>query len=412
MSLLDGEQVQMDNLNSIMNDDQKKQQKQIRINTQHPITRIERVLHPVGQGAFYSESFYDAKGQKCRTVVYDCGSTPKTYVKEEIDSFFSKGDVIDILFISHFDNDHISGLEKLKKTCTIDTVVMPLLNSVQKIYMLSNGVNKTLITNPESFFANSRVVFVQPTNLDNPEEQTVNQDIQYANLASLADPKCLINNADRIVFESYWVYIPCNYDYTQRRTKLIDNIKKLDEFANVDFENKAQIDDIVKTADKALLGRINKIFKDMMPDGANRISMMLYSGPSQSTKGIFAQCELNLFKDSAILNKLYVGTAALYLGDTDLNQSDILEQLSNDIGQLKENIVILQLPHHGSKKNFNDGLLSFGDRDSKKIFFSSFGTNNRYGHPSNSVICKVIASGQKIVMVTEMKNSTIIQSIF
>ena len=406
MSLLDGEQVPMDNLNSIMNDEQKKQQKQERINTQHPITRIERVLHPVGQGAFYSESFYEANGHKCRTVVYDCGSTPKTYIEEEIDSFFSNGDSVDILFISHFDNDHISGLEKLKKTCTIDTVVMPLLNSIQKIYMLCNGVNKTLITNPESFFANSRVVFVQPTNLDDPGAQAENRDVKYAELDES------INNGDRIIFEQYWVYIPCNYDYAKRHSDLIASLRNLDEFRKVDFENKAQIDDIVKTADKALLGRINKIFKDMMPDGANRISMMLYSGPSQSTKGIFAQCELNLFKDSAILNKLYVGTAALYLGDTDLNQSDILEQLSNDIGQLKENIVILQLPHHGSKKNFNDGLLSFGDRDSKKIFFSSFGTNNRYGHPSNSVICKVIASGQKIAMVTEMKNSTIIQSIF
>ena len=285
MSLLDGEQVPMDNLNSIMNDEQKKQQKQERINTQHPITRIERVLHPVGQGAFYSESFYEANGHKCRTVVYDCGSTPKTYIEEEIDSFFSNGDSVDILFISHFDNDHISGLEKLKKTCTIDTVVMPLLNSIQKIYMLCNGVNKTLITNPESFFANSRVVFVQPTNLDDPGAQAENRDVKYAELDES------INKGDRIIFEQYWVYIPCNYDYAKRHSDLIASLRNLDEFRKVDFENKAQIDDIVKTADKALLGKINKIFKDMMPDGANRISMMLYSGPSQSTKGIFAQCE-------------------------------------------------------------------------------------------------------------------------
>lgn len=407
MSLLDDERIQLKYLDSTMKEKQKRLLKEKRINRNSTtISKVERILHPVGQGAFYSESFYEANGHKCRTVVYDCGSTPKTYIEEEIDSFFSNGDSVDILFISHFDNDHISGLEKLKKTCTIDTVVMPLLNSIQKIYMLCNGVNKTLITNPESFFANSRVVFVQPTNLDDPGAQAENRDVKYAELDES------INNGDRIIFEQYWVYIPCNYDYAKRHSDLIASLRNLDEFRKVDFENKAQIDDIVKTADKALLGRINKIFKDMMPDGANRISMMLYSGPSQSTKGIFAQCELNLFKDSAILNKLYVGTAALYLGDTDLNQSDILEQLSNDIGQLKENIVILQLPHHGSKKNFNDGLLSFGDRDSKKIFFSSFGTNNRYGHPSNSVICKVIASGQKIAMVTEMKNSTIIQSIF
>lgn len=407
MSLLDDERIQLKYLDSTMKEKQKRLLKEKRINRNSTtISKVERILHPVGQGAFYSESFYEANGHKCRTVVYDCGSTPKTYIEEEIDSFFSNGDSVDILFISHFDNDHISGLEKLKKTCTIDTVVMPLLNSIQKIYMLCNGVNKTLITNPESFFANSRVVFVQPTNLDDPGAQAENRDVKYAELDES------INNGDRIIFEQYWVYIPCNYDYAKRHSDLIASLRNLDEFRKVDFENKSQIDEIVMSADKTLLGNIKRIFKNMMPDGSNRISMMLYSGPSQSTKGIFAQCELNLLKDCSIHNELFIGSAALYLGDTDLNQLGILQQLSNDIGNLQENIVLIQLPHHGSKKNFKDDLLQFGSMDSKKIFVASFGVNNRYGHPSYSIMEKIIISRNLFYAVTEKRDSILIQKIF
>lgn len=38
---------------------------------------MRRIIHPVGQGAFYSERFVDKDGVKA-LVVYDCGTTKKT----------------------------------------------------------------------------------------------------------------------------------------------------------------------------------------------------------------------------------------------------------------------------------------------------------------------------------------------
>ena len=34
---------------------------------------LKRVLHPVGQGAFFTEQFYDESGKVLHNVVYDCG---------------------------------------------------------------------------------------------------------------------------------------------------------------------------------------------------------------------------------------------------------------------------------------------------------------------------------------------------
>ena len=68
---------------------------------------MKRTFHPVGQGAFYSET-HDCNRDKF-TIVYDCGSlTDKgIHMKSIIESAFKKKEsekkpIIDILFISHF----------------------------------------------------------------------------------------------------------------------------------------------------------------------------------------------------------------------------------------------------------------------------------------------------------------------
>ena len=74
---------------------------------------IQRIFHPVGQGAFYSERHEN------HNIVYDCGTDyfnrGKKGIKNTISQSFSKDEIIDILFISHFDYDHVSLIEHLKK---------------------------------------------------------------------------------------------------------------------------------------------------------------------------------------------------------------------------------------------------------------------------------------------------------
>ena len=69
-----------------------------------PSTILTRAIHPVGQGAFYSEIF-SARKKTRFTAVYDCGSNDKEYLKTNIEKFGT----VDLVFISHFHNDHING---------------------------------------------------------------------------------------------------------------------------------------------------------------------------------------------------------------------------------------------------------------------------------------------------------------
>lgn len=84
---------------------------------------FKRTLHPVGQGAFFSEQFFDSSNQCLFSVIYDCGSTSKGLLNHEIEQLEKS---IDIMFISHFDNDHINGLKTLieKKLLRATSVVV------------------------------------------------------------------------------------------------------------------------------------------------------------------------------------------------------------------------------------------------------------------------------------------------
>ena len=92
--------------------------------------KVTRVIHPIGQGAFYSERI--ECDDRTYNIVYDCGSgnfnkAPKL-LEREITSYYKKNDVIDALFISHFDNDHINGINELRRhTSEIKNVIVPLI---------------------------------------------------------------------------------------------------------------------------------------------------------------------------------------------------------------------------------------------------------------------------------------------
>ncbi|MDO5770084.1 MAG: MBL fold metallo-hydrolase, partial [Psychrobacter sp.] len=121
-----------------------------------------RTFHPVGQGAFYSECHSNFN------IVYDCGTmSPKRARTVVEDAFRDK--VVDVLFISHFDKDHISSIPDLKKsTKQIRVVVIPLLDNQQRNLLINfmhdlSAELKQLIMNPRAFFgSNTKVIEVRP----------------------------------------------------------------------------------------------------------------------------------------------------------------------------------------------------------------------------------------------------------
>ena len=111
---------------------------------------VNRVLHPVGHGAYFTEQFYDYHtGENVMNVVYDCGvRSNQPLLEQEIDCAFARSNRphVDFLFISHLDKDHVSGIKYMIAAKYIDdmtTFVLPLYKDYElRIYeeLTGNGV--------------------------------------------------------------------------------------------------------------------------------------------------------------------------------------------------------------------------------------------------------------------------------
>src|ERR1043165_6472472 len=88
--------------------------------------------HPVGQGLFTS-SFLSVVGLSQRfTWVFDCGTSSSQHLIDDAMSHVVPGRMIspdkgqlDLVAISHFDEDHVSGLIRLLRRFDIDILLLP-----------------------------------------------------------------------------------------------------------------------------------------------------------------------------------------------------------------------------------------------------------------------------------------------
>ena len=100
---------------------------------------FKRVLHPVGQGAFFTEQFYDDNQDTLMyNVVYDCGSKSSGIQKQmerTIESTLHDKKTIDAMFLSHFDDDHINFVNYLKTNGHLSgtRLFIPMLKEEEKL---------------------------------------------------------------------------------------------------------------------------------------------------------------------------------------------------------------------------------------------------------------------------------------
>ena len=109
--------------------------------------KVTRTIQPVGQGGFYTEIFEipNQEGKiSTHCVVYDCGSATRAEPIRTIESALFDDDRldIDILFISHFDDDHVNGLAELSKKHRIKRIVIPQIQGYEWYYVLEDSIKR------------------------------------------------------------------------------------------------------------------------------------------------------------------------------------------------------------------------------------------------------------------------------
>lgn len=367
--------------------------------------KVTRVIHPIGQGAFYSERI--ECDDRTYNIVYDCGSgnfnkAPKL-LEREIASCYKKNDVIDVLFISHFDNDHINGINELRRHISeIKNVIVPLIEQDDFwFYSIENNEFERFY-NSLTELANN-VYKVRPASEDDKYYHL--NDIGLIDLSESEEGSLEVQNATKFSLRRNidWCYIPFNYD---KKTRL--NILKNELVKNGISEKELTSGwDVVEHH----IDNIKKAYNKVVTGGANKTSLILYSG---GVEGEYECCQYQgcMCYYPRLYHRpfyRYNKEGCLYFGDNDLNQANILNDLKHKLGSLVERVRTIQVPHHGAIDNFNDDI--FAINNSVKMFFVSFGNKNTYRHPSSGVVAEILKNGNGLFEVTEEMDSAYIQTI-
>lgn len=387
--------------------------------------KVTRVIHPIGQGGFYTETLRE--GEKEINVVYDCGGFDKygeKKMQKYLKCYLSKSQQkkkIEAIFISHFHADHINGLQHLLENAEVKYLFLPQLTEevmmeaiVYNYYAAkqSNSVNNFLMKlylgeaqfGPEE--RPTRIIQVDYSN-DSRVPEEFNGDIFSENGLELRawnwSQRATIDlstietlPANTMLHCSKWLYIPYNSKVIQKKK---DDLKKeLGDLlgANITVENLPSL--VENRTVKSCKAIYDKVFGPQQ----NHTSMTLFSGTSEHIrlspcKKIHEYYAMHLLCDDFFWY-LYCNPNILYTGD--FEPADNMNDISSFYSRFWKEIGTIQVPHHGSILNYKDELYEHPIRG-----IVSAGNENQYHHPDMETLVKIQEKGCHPVIVTEDKSS-------
>lgn len=398
--------------------------------------QIERSIHPVGQGGFVTEVIYfpaqvfeDSVSYK---IIYDCGSQTRGTLKPLIDRLFPLDTEIDLLFISHFDADHINGLDHLlSRIKKIRCLVLPLFDKMQSlIAFLTTGISSWDEESLKSRFKADKIIFIRP--FEDPEQTNSNEDIIID--SSLGSDSGPYSSGTKFRFREVpdWIYVPFNVCENDRYNRFIDFLRNSTKYPELSQTIDQEDFDSNSLIDKKYRKELASAYKAFANKDRNKDSMVLYSGPAVGQKP-FHWCFLEPYENSLLsfedrfeprfFTKYRMSFAyspyfrrksgALYTGDIDLKQKcgvqKVIEKIKERLDSVGGALGLIQIPHHGSKYNFTSDIFSIFD--DVLIFYYSFGTKNRHGHPYNGIRFEMYNHNRILFEVFENPLSGICQLI-
>jgi hypothetical protein len=94
-------------------------------------------FHAVGHGTFFTGLIVGTHDEPFRWL-YDCGSKSTNRIRDGIErlpseSLWQRGTTIDLMIVSHFDNDHVNGLEQFLESYRAKWLVLPYVGLKQRL---------------------------------------------------------------------------------------------------------------------------------------------------------------------------------------------------------------------------------------------------------------------------------------
>lgn len=312
--------------------------------------KVTRTIHPIGHGGFFTEELYDTN--ECYNVVYDCGTRNGIIVLgHEIDKAFSKKSSIDLLFISHFDKDHVSGLGELVKR--------NLINDRTKVVIPFHYPSYFVILNPFLYAYYERCMMILRSTgativeveEQNPFEDGYGRylDSSYVDNVSFENLRGTIKSGCRISLSPKWIYVPFNLNNSKVFVgRFEDEVKRqlgmdINDMSPRELEQNV---DIIRGIYQ-LMGKKSRSFN------INSNSLIVLSMPAVDVKG----CHTTIAQHNYVID----AATAVYTGDAylkDFTKGSFPFRYYSALKKVLARYVtypigLFQIPHHGSNDNYD-----------------------------------------------------------
>lgn len=389
-------------------------------------------FYAVGQGLFASGSIRREDSTKpVFNWVYDCGTASGERLVDDaliaLEANVAPQKYLDLVTVSHFDRDHISGLCRLAEKLKIDTLMLPYMALEQRLWMafeedvppgddlMGFFINPTAYLTERDWPGINHIIYVPPSGEEGPPAQPVgpprdvdpSKDENWRMRPNADKPdgnddpaKESANSRTMVHFlrprgtirlGTFWEYVPYNDDPATPIPPAF--------YSSVKAERNKLIRKVPAAAREEALRKLKKIYQDQFGEGSeerNIISLFLHSGPIYNGwKQVWLADYRQHSQPSKFDGWLHFSPAGvpaaasqsslLYTGDGYLDNPGRLNRLINFFGKGRvERVGVLQVMHHGSETNWHKSVAA-----SFKPWFSIFSSDpnrKKWGHPHAAVL--------------------------
>lgn len=397
---------------------------------------------PVGQGLFAAGIIRQRNVSSVDYLwVYDCGTSSSDQLVDDgiqvLNNIARGRKRIDLLVLSHFDHDHISGVCRLIEEFEIGVLMLPYmplarrlvvafeekagapghpdlgayLNPVNHFLAIDGpGIEQILLVGPsgeegppveegaggEPFWpqeGNPKIRFKS----DKPDEDEVMDIIRYPSAHGSQTQVSYLQRGSALNLYAAWEFVPYNDDREQPISPdFVGKVNKVSAYL-LHGSSGSKRDNALK--------RLKAVYdKEFGRDSENRnsISLHLYSGPiypswrdaylerhCKASARWVVDCSLNKygFESPEQGYQTYGNrkSSILYTGDGYLDTPERLQNLISFMWQQRiASVGVFQVMHHGSETNWHPGV-------AKAInpFYSVFSSDperKKWGHPHAAVL--------------------------
>ncbi|CUX10237.1 MBL fold metallo-hydrolase [Agrobacterium deltaense] len=346
--------------------------------------------------------------------VYDCGSNQVDALIREVGSVASGGD-IDLLFLSHFDSDHVNGVDLLLSQVKVRQVVLPYLDEEAVVAIIARDAARGSLTGvfveaasdlPRWFGSRGveTVTFIEYSDDDGVEGPDVpgapdggdEGDITLkwtggkepilasGTTAQTGEGTAQLQRVSpgaALVFTTWggllnWVLVPYAHKPSATLMKAFNDALDAEFGKSMDKKTIAQM-----AKDPAIRARLRNCYDELWANH-NLISMTLYCGPIKPEK---MNIEICTFKQHSYwdgTHAWFAGGGWMLTGDAHFDGLRRRQRFLKFYQRFLGLTNVLMLPHHGSIHNHSNELLNAMPK--LRVGFAAAGPNN-YGHPHNAV---------------------------